>query len=57
MTYEGQGQHVCISFMLNLLRDQRSLQTLEDPRCRLAIPLGGNRTIFHCPAINRAREE
>ena len=35
--------------MLNLLRDQHLLQTLDDPRCRLAVPLGGGRAFFPLP--------
>ena len=54
MTQAAQGQRVYIPPMLNLLRDQHSLQELNNPLCRLAVPFRRNRAIFPLPAISRA---
>ena len=55
MTYAGQGQRVHISPMLNLLRDQHSLQALDDPLCHFAVPFRRNRTSFF-PAGHQSRQ-
>ena len=38
-----------MSPMLNLLRDQYSLQTLDDPLCGFAVPFGRNYAFFPLP--------
>ena len=49
MTRAGQDQRVYMSPMLNLLRDQHSLQTLDDPLCAFAVPFRKDRAFFLLP--------